>query len=428
MIISGFPCCGKTTFAHRLVEYLKGQGLDKIKLINEESESISKHDGYQDTFNEKKARGALKSAVDHALDTECVVILDSMNYIKGYRYELFCLAKTLRTPHCCVWVESDDTLSEEWNSARKAADGAAGYDASIMLELRRRYEQPNAKNRWDNPLFRVNMTPTSTTVGDSGDSSNAGTVFTTMESAAAATDAVSAPSSSSWRPRSKAAVAEGTADGTAKPPIVSSFRRTTPVHAPTAIDDTQSIIGNSSISGATIATNALSFSGFTRTAPSAKNTQTPDGIMSLLHQHLTSAATATPNSSTILAPLVEADSLHELDRWVGGLLRQISSCPSYRMRFLPLYRVLSDLVASSAMTLLRPRCCLTVAYCSLTLHETSPHFALVTSPSSLRPPPFASTISVHAQDQPDDHATHRATPDGQRRRYGGNNNCKLQLS
>ena len=82
VIISGFPCCGKTTFTHRLVESLKNEGISKVKVINEESERILKFDGYQDTPQEKKTRGALKSAVDHALDAECVVILDSMNYIK----------------------------------------------------------------------------------------------------------------------------------------------------------------------------------------------------------------------------------------------------------------------------------------------------------------------------------------------------------
>ena len=82
VIISGFPCCGKTTFTHRLVESLNAEGISKIKVINEESERIPKFDGYHDTPQEKKTRGALKSAVDHALDAECVVILDSMNYIK----------------------------------------------------------------------------------------------------------------------------------------------------------------------------------------------------------------------------------------------------------------------------------------------------------------------------------------------------------
>ena len=55
--------------------------------------------------------------------------------IQGFRYELFCMAKTLRTPHCCVWVESDDIVSERWNEERKSLDPSSGYDASMYDHL-----------------------------------------------------------------------------------------------------------------------------------------------------------------------------------------------------------------------------------------------------------------------------------------------------
>ena len=45
--------------------------------------------------------GSLKSAVDHRLSAESVVVLDSLNYIKGFRYELYCSTRTfLRTVWC----------------------------------------------------------------------------------------------------------------------------------------------------------------------------------------------------------------------------------------------------------------------------------------------------------------------------------------
>ena len=84
--------------------------------------------GYKEAFEEKKTRGSLKSAVDHVLDAECFVILDSMNYIKGYRYELFCISRSLRTPHCCVWVESDESIAYDWNAARKKIDVNSAYE------------------------------------------------------------------------------------------------------------------------------------------------------------------------------------------------------------------------------------------------------------------------------------------------------------
>ena len=128
IIISGYPCCGKTSYCKRLEAYLKSCGVAKVIIINEESENINKRLGYKEAFDEKKTRGALKSAVDHALDAECFVILDSMNYIKGYRYELFCISRSLRTPHCCVWVESDEVLASQWNESRKAVSNDHGYD------------------------------------------------------------------------------------------------------------------------------------------------------------------------------------------------------------------------------------------------------------------------------------------------------------
>jgi len=40
-----------------------------------------------DASTEKILRASLKSEVERNLDNETIVILDSMNYIKGYRYE-----------------------------------------------------------------------------------------------------------------------------------------------------------------------------------------------------------------------------------------------------------------------------------------------------------------------------------------------------
>ena len=102
IIVSGRPCTGKTSFATKLVEYLIAKGNEKVILVNEESLKLSKRDGYQNSQREKDVRGALKSEVDHNLTTDKIVIVDSLNYIKGYRYELYCSARTVRTPHCAL--------------------------------------------------------------------------------------------------------------------------------------------------------------------------------------------------------------------------------------------------------------------------------------------------------------------------------------
>ena len=45
--------------------------------------------------SEKNARASLKAAVERELSKESVLIADDLNYIKGYRYELFCIARAL---------------------------------------------------------------------------------------------------------------------------------------------------------------------------------------------------------------------------------------------------------------------------------------------------------------------------------------------
>lgn len=42
------------------------------------------------------------SAVEKEISKSTVVILDFLNTIKGYRYELYCRAKTASTQHCVV--------------------------------------------------------------------------------------------------------------------------------------------------------------------------------------------------------------------------------------------------------------------------------------------------------------------------------------
>lgn len=184
VILSGNPCTGKTTFANHLCSYLKKKDENTIvELINEESLKIPKKEAYMNATKEKLTRGALKSETDHKLNAESYVIIDSMNYIKGFRYELYCTARTFRTPHCAVWVESGDSISNEWNKARRELSIETAYDVEIMEDLRRRFEAPNSSNRWDNPLFKVSMNPD----GGSSSEGTVGTVFTSTEQLATTT-------------------------------------------------------------------------------------------------------------------------------------------------------------------------------------------------------------------------------------------------
>ena len=63
---------------------------------------------YGTAEEEKRARGAIMAAVERLLSRDVYVIVDWLNYIKGFRYQLFCVAKSCSTHYCVV---RDFTLS-----------------------------------------------------------------------------------------------------------------------------------------------------------------------------------------------------------------------------------------------------------------------------------------------------------------------------
>jgi protein KTI12 len=56
---------------------------------------------YDHARTEKEARGVAYARAKRVLKRDSIVILDGMNYIKGWRYQLWCEAKAAQTS-CCV--------------------------------------------------------------------------------------------------------------------------------------------------------------------------------------------------------------------------------------------------------------------------------------------------------------------------------------
>ena len=73
----------------------------RVHLINDQSLGLSR-DVYHTARAEKDARAEEYSAVKRVLTREDIVIADGMNYIKGFRYQLYCEAKAVQTPSCVV--------------------------------------------------------------------------------------------------------------------------------------------------------------------------------------------------------------------------------------------------------------------------------------------------------------------------------------
>lgn len=159
---TGLPCSGKTRWAKKLVDQLEKRIEDaqetsapghnyKIIYHNDESLGIS-HLVYKESATEKHARGTQMSAVKRDLSRTTFVILDSLSYIKGFRYQLFCEAKGVVTPHCVVQIMNPLEKCLEWN---EASENENPWSKEVIEQLSMRYEEPNADSRWDSPLFTL---------------------------------------------------------------------------------------------------------------------------------------------------------------------------------------------------------------------------------------------------------------------------------
>ncbi|KAK6461374.1 chromatin associated protein KTI12 [Scheffersomyces coipomensis] len=153
---SGYPSSGKTTWAKKLQAALEkriaeAQEKDEIgknyKVIYHSDETLGiSPETYKDSNLEKQGRGNQLSAVKRDLSRSNFVILDSLAYIKGFRYQLFCEAKGVVTPHCVVHVMNPIEKCIEWNKR---------WDEELINQLCMRYEEPNGDSRWDSPLFTI---------------------------------------------------------------------------------------------------------------------------------------------------------------------------------------------------------------------------------------------------------------------------------
>ena len=183
--MTGLPTAGKSTRAKQLHEYLAARVADskhRLHLISDDSLSISrsvydlspsKLPAHTRSANasEKDARAAIYGAVKRVLSDKDIVILDGLNYIKGWRYQLHCEAKAVRTPSCLLQIGCSRDRAKQVNEERllrkqgesgqheKAEDAPTddteAYEPGNWENLVFRYEEPNPMTRWDSPLFTL---------------------------------------------------------------------------------------------------------------------------------------------------------------------------------------------------------------------------------------------------------------------------------
>ncbi|KAN0134033.1 Chromatin associated protein KTI12 [Lactarius tabidus] len=156
---SGYPCSGKTRRATQLKDHLESRLADpsysgsplKVIVLSDDTLNIDRS-SYNDSRSEKPARAMLFTAVQRQMGRDTILIIDALNYIKGFRYQLYCAAREFKLRVCTVYVVATPELCWRWNTER--SDGHA-YAPETLDNLIARYEEPSSMVRWDSPLFTV---------------------------------------------------------------------------------------------------------------------------------------------------------------------------------------------------------------------------------------------------------------------------------
>ncbi|KAL8844964.1 MAG: hypothetical protein Q9176_000636 [Flavoplaca citrina] len=164
ILVSGYPSSGKTYRSNQLVDFFSSKIRNatephicrlSVTHINDQTLGLNR-EVYREVRSEKDARAAEYSAVKRDLGRDTIVVADGLNYIKGFRYQLYCEAKAVHTPSCVVHIGTPIDKCKDINAellSNPKQDG--GYPNDIFENLIYRYEEPNGMTRWDSPLFTV---------------------------------------------------------------------------------------------------------------------------------------------------------------------------------------------------------------------------------------------------------------------------------
>uniref|UniRef100_A0A7E4W996 Protein KTI12 homolog n=1 Tax=Panagrellus redivivus TaxID=6233 RepID=A0A7E4W996_PANRE len=153
LLVTGLPSSGKSTVIDRIASYLSANGLS-VNILREAECQGFERKKYNDSKLEKQWRASIRRDTGRLLSgNDSVLIVDALNYVKGYRYELFIQAKNLSHPYAVVFVNADVAMCHKLN------EESGAYEPSKIDELAERFETPIGTNRWDSPLFTINITP-----------------------------------------------------------------------------------------------------------------------------------------------------------------------------------------------------------------------------------------------------------------------------
>ncbi|KAK5972249.1 Chromatin associated protein KTI12 [Trichostrongylus colubriformis] len=109
LLVTGHPASGKSTIVERIQEYFLSKGREVVIVRDDDYPSFSRDD-YGNSVKEKEQRSFLRSCVQKSLTQNNVVICDGLNYIKGYRYELFLIGKLCKTTFAVIYCHAEESV------------------------------------------------------------------------------------------------------------------------------------------------------------------------------------------------------------------------------------------------------------------------------------------------------------------------------
>ncbi|KAF3894691.1 RNA polymerase II elongator complex subunit [Trichophyton interdigitale] len=213
ILLTGYPCSGLTYRARQLATLFESlqSSLPATSKSRYKIHIVTSHDEahprtvYDNAKSEKQARAVVYARVKRLLGRDSIVIVDGMNYIKGWRYQLWCESKEARTTSCVVHVgtpidqcistnearlkrkrEMSETCTQQPEPASVDPDvkkmnepedepapkntdietDEEPYPPELLTNLIYRYEEPSTASRWDKPLFTVPRDDTTPPVED----------------------------------------------------------------------------------------------------------------------------------------------------------------------------------------------------------------------------------------------------------------------
>lgn len=144
ILLVGVPGSGKTTLANNLKKHFESQGQECVIVTEKGAEAGS----YDSTVAEKMNRSDFLDLIGKQLSLERVVIADGLNFIKGYRYQIFCLAREHHLRWCVAFCDVDEETAFNRSKGKYPQE-------KRLRRLIGRMERPKVTTKFDNPLVIV---------------------------------------------------------------------------------------------------------------------------------------------------------------------------------------------------------------------------------------------------------------------------------